>query len=56
MEEKWYEKSITTVLFLIFFWPIGLYLMWKYRDLNRVAKILITILIISIHSIALGSR
>ena len=50
MSEKWYQKGVTTVLFLIFFWPIGLYLMWKYRSMNKIGKLLITMLIITIYS------
>lgn len=26
---NWYQKPMTVILFLIFFFPVGLYLMWK---------------------------
>ncbi|NFO57014.1 UNVERIFIED_ORG: surface lipoprotein-related protein [Clostridium botulinum] len=50
MKEQWYEKAWATVLFLFVFWPAGLYLMWKYRSINKIAKILITIAIVTIRS------
>lgn len=39
---KWYEKTWATILFLIFFFPVGLYLMWRYRNWNKVIKCIIT--------------
>ena len=29
--EKWYEKTWVIILFLIFLWPIGIFLMWRYK-------------------------
>ncbi|GAA0076130.1 hypothetical protein UT300005_05080 [Clostridium sp. CTA-5] len=55
MKEKWYEKGFATVFFLIFFCPVGLYLMWKYRSMNKLGKILITMLILTIYSTYLSS-
>lgn len=43
MSQKWYEKNIAIILFLIFFFPIGLFLMWKYSRWNKVAKIVISV-------------
>ncbi|MDS0525439.1 Ltp family lipoprotein [Clostridium sp. SHJSY1] len=40
---KWYEKNVTIILFLVFFFPVGLFLMWKYGRWNKVAKIAISI-------------
>ena len=45
MNQKWYEKSLAIILFLIFFFPVGLFLMWKYSKWNKVAKIVISILL-----------
>ena len=44
METKkaWYQHTIITVLSLTFFFPVGLYLMWRYSDWNKWAKIIIT--------------
>ena len=44
--EKWYEKTWVIILFLIFLWPIGLFLMWRYKkNWGKVAKISITIVV-----------
>jgi flagellar biosynthesis GTPase FlhF len=43
MNQKWYEKNLAIILFLIFFFPVGLFLMWKYSKWNKVAKIIISI-------------
>lgn len=39
---KWYEKTWATILFLILFFPAGLYLMWRYRNWNKILKGVIT--------------
>ena len=44
-EEKWYEKTAVIILFLILFFPVGLFLMWKYANWNKTIKISITVLI-----------
>jgi len=43
MNQKWYEKNFVIILFLIFFFPVGLFLMWKYTNWNKVVKIVISI-------------
>ena len=43
MNQKWYEKNLAIILFLIFFFPVGIFLMWKYSRWNKVAKIIISI-------------
>lgn len=43
MNQKWYEKNLSIILFLIFFFPVGLFLMWKYSRWNKVIKIVISI-------------
>ena len=44
--EKWYEKTWVIILFLIFLWPIGLFLMWRYKkNWGKVAKIVITVVV-----------
>ncbi|MBZ9691651.1 hypothetical protein [Clostridium sp. M14] len=40
---KWYEKTWVIILFLIFFFPVGLYLMWKYSKWNKAVKVVLTI-------------
>lgn len=49
MNEVWYKKGWTTILFLFLFWPVGVYLMWKYRDVNKSIKILIAIFTFIMH-------
>lgn len=47
--QKWYEKTQFTVFMIFLFFPIGLFLMWKYRNNWHIGvKIAITALIIFI--------
>lgn len=41
---KFYQKTWFTVLFLILFFPIGLFTMWKYKKFNKVARIIISVI------------
>lgn len=50
-KEKFYQKTWFTVLFLILFFPIGLFTMWKYKKFNKVARIVITVLLVFFWSI-----
>ncbi|WP_079441708.1 hypothetical protein [Clostridium chromiireducens] len=43
MTQKWYEKNLIIILFLILFFPIGLLLMWKYSKWDVAIKIVILI-------------
>ena len=48
-KERWFSKTWITILTLVFLWPIGLFLMWKYRkNWNKIAKIIVTVLVLSI--------
>ena len=40
--QKWYQKTFGIILLLIFFFPIGLYLMWRYGKWNKTVKIVVT--------------
>ncbi len=40
---KWYTKSLWIIVLLVFFFPAGLYLMWKYSKWNKWVKWGITI-------------
>ncbi len=44
--KKWYEKSWVIILFLIFFWPVGVFLMWRYAPWSKLAKIIITVVLV----------
>ena len=45
---KFYEKDWFVVLMLILCFPVGLFLMWKYSKWQKVAKIIVTIVIAAI--------
>ena len=44
-EKKIYQKTWFIILLLIIFWPVGLFLMWKYADWKKAVKIVITVLV-----------
>lgn len=46
MKARWYEKTGVIILFLILFFPIGLFLMWKYGKWNKSIKITVTVLLV----------
>ena len=41
-KEKISQKTWFTVLFLIIFFPVGLFTMWKHKKFNKIARIIIT--------------
>jgi hypothetical protein len=41
-EKKWYQKPTAVVLLLIFFFPVGLYLMWKHEVWSKTARWIIS--------------
>lgn len=47
MKQKFYQTTWFTILLLIFFFPVGLFLMWKYKKFNKIVRILITILLLA---------
>ena len=42
-ERKWYQKPVTVVLFLILFFPAGLYLMWKNELWSKTSRIVVSV-------------
>lgn len=40
---KWYQRPIAVILFLIFFFPVGIYLMWKFNLWNKTSRVLISV-------------
>lgn len=40
---KFYEKTWFTVIMLLLFFPVGLFLMWKYQKFNKIARIIISV-------------
>lgn len=43
--EKWYKNTLVIVFLLVFFFPVGLFLMWKFTDWKKSFKIIISIVI-----------
>jgi hypothetical protein len=41
-QQPWYEQEINIFLLVLFFWPVGIYLMWKYSKTSTSAKWIIT--------------
>lgn len=43
--KKWYEKTVWIIILLILFFPVGLYLMWRYTNWKKPAKVIISVFI-----------
>lgn len=41
--KRWDEKRITFILLLVFLFPVGLYVMWRYAHWSRSVKIAVTV-------------
>lgn len=41
--KKFYEKTWFVVLMLIVFWPVGVFLMWRYTEWNKPVKVAISV-------------
>lgn len=41
-KKKWYQKTGWIIALLILFFPVGLFLMWKYANWNKVVKWVVT--------------
>ena len=50
---KWYEKGWVIFLWIIFFFPVGLFLLWKYAHCRNLTKMVITALFIVITPITI---
>jgi hypothetical protein len=44
--EKWYQETWAIILFLLIFWPVGLYLMWRHARWSKTAKVVVTIILV----------
>lgn len=51
--KNWYKNTIVIIALIILFFPIGLYLMWKYAGWNKKVKWIITSLFVFIILIGL---
>ena len=41
-QEKWYDNKLVVFLLLIIFFPIGLYALWKNKNISKIFKIGVT--------------
>lgn len=44
-KKKWYQKTWFIILTLIFFFPVGIFLMWKYANWSSTIKWIVTAVI-----------
>jgi hypothetical protein len=44
--KKWYQKTWIVILFLFLFFPLGLFLMWKYTKWSKKVKWVLTVIFI----------
>lgn len=42
LKKMWYQGSLGAIVFLVIFFPIGLYLMWRHTKWNKKTKLAIT--------------
>lgn len=42
IQTKWYQRTWGILALLVFFFPLGLYLMWKHAKWNGIVKLMIT--------------
>lgn len=53
-QSKWYDKTWLVVVLCIFFFPVGLYALWKNQSISKGWKIGVTIVIALIVLVQLG--
>ena len=44
-EENFYKRELFTIIMLLFFWPVGLFSMWKNEHFSLIARCIISILV-----------
>lgn len=44
VSKPWYQKNIAIIILLIIFWPVGLYLMWRYTQRAKGLKITLSVI------------
>ena len=52
---KWYQKKWVIILFLLFFFPVGLFLLWKYGNFKKRTKTILAVVFAFIFLGALAS-
>ena len=51
-EKIWYQKNWFMWIMVVIFFPIGLFLLWKYSNYKKSTKAIITIVIIGLIAIS----
>ncbi len=41
-EKKWYQKREWIYMLVLLFWPVGLYLLWTNKEIERQSKLIVT--------------
>ncbi|MDX2362172.1 MAG: hypothetical protein QNK23_15295 [Crocinitomicaceae bacterium] len=41
-EKKWYEKAEWIYILVLLFWPVGLFLLWKNKEIPKKNKLIMT--------------
>lgn len=54
--KKWWQRTGGIIFWLVVFFPIGLYLMWRYADWKRKGKVIVTLMIIVFFCWPFGSN
>lgn len=54
--KKWYQKNGGIILMLILFFPVGIFLMWRYSKWSNVAKIIVTAFFVLVLISGVGSE
>ena len=44
-KHSWYENKVVVIVFLLIFFPVGVYGLWKNKNFGKVTKILLTCII-----------
>lgn len=44
MAKKWYQQTWGIVLLLVLFFPVGIYLMWRYAGWSKNVKIVVSVI------------
>jgi hypothetical protein len=45
IKKKWYQKTVSIIALLILFFPVGLFLMWKYATWSKTVKWVVTAIV-----------
>lgn len=52
-DQKWYEQPVWIYLLVVFFFPVGLFLLWRKNQLSTKTKLIVTGLFLVLLTFAL---